>query len=447
MSTQRAFGRRAVVFSILTFALAEAVHAQGIAIDGAGPINRAMGGAATAAPIDSIGATLWNPASIRGLPSSELAFGLELLLPTENVSSSVTAGALGGGMPPIDMVGSTGGEPGVCPIPSMAWVHKCEDSRWAYGIGMYGIAGFSVNYPASLTNPILLPPNNQPGGAGGVGHVYADAQFFQIIPTVAYQLSDRLSVGFGPTLTLARVMADPLMFVAPDDGDGSAIPQYPAGCATRYAWGGGFQVGLYFEANSDWQYGVTFKSPQWLEPFRFNTSSEIGLPRQESVRFDYPLIVSVGTAYRGFERWLLACDVRYFDYKDAAGFGSPASFGASGEVTGLGWDSVVSVHTGAQYQATERLYLRLGYEYNSSPISSGTAFFNFASPMIIQNIASVGLSYNVTEQLVLSMAYLHGFENSVTGPFYAPGVGPLAGTSITSKLSADALTAGLALRY
>jgi long-chain fatty acid transport protein len=312
---------------------------------------------------------------------------------------------------------------------------------------MFGTAGFSVNYPASVTNPILLPPNNTPGGQGGLGHIYAEAQFFQIMPTAAYQLTDKLSVGFAPTLTLARLMADPLVFAVPDDGDGSLVPQYPSGCATRYSWGGGFQVGLYYAANSSWQYGVSFKSPQWFEPFRYNTSSEVGVPRQESIHFDYPMIISLGTAYRGFEKWLLACDVRFFDYGNTAGFGSPAGFDSSGAVTGLGWNSIVSVHTGAQYQATQRLCLRLGYEFNDTPITSDTAFFNVASPLIIQHIVSTGFSYNLTDQLILSMAYLHGFENSVSGPFYAPGVGPLAGTSVTSSLSADALAAGLALRY
>lgn len=439
-------GRIALAASLVLM-LAGWVNAQGIALDGAGPINRAMGGAATAAPIDSIGAILWNPASISGLPSSEVAIGLELLLPSERLSSSIAPGALGGGFPPVALGGSTGGEPGVSPIPSMAWVHKCDDSRWAYGLGMFGIAGFSMNYPASLTNPVLAPQNNQHDGFGGVGHVYADAQYFQIVPTVAYAVTDKLSLGFGPTVTLARLMADPLVFAPPDDADGSLVPRYPAGCATRYSWGGGFQVGAYYTGDNCWQWGLSFKSQQWLEPFRFNTSNELGVPRQEDIHFDYPMIISLGTAYTGFERWLLACDVRYFDYRNTAGFGDPAGFDASGAVTGLGWRSIFSVHTGAQYQATQRLVLRMGYQYNDNPIGSDEAFFNIASPLIVQHIVSTGLSYNLTDQLVFSMAYLHGFENSVSGPLQVPGVGPLAGTSVTSRISADALAAGVTVRY
>ena len=440
------FGRVALA-SILTFTLAAEVYAQGIALDGAGPINRAMGGAATAAPIDSIGAILWNPATISGLPNSEIAFGLELLLPTENLSSSIAQGALGPGVPPVDIGGSTGGEPGAVPIPSMAWVHKSDCSRWAYGIGIFGIAGYCVNYPADLNNPVLVPQNNQPGGVGGLGHVYADAQYFQIVPTISYQLTDRLSIGVAPTITLARLMVTPLSFAAPDDGDGSGVARYPSGGATRYSWGGGFQTGIYFVANCQWQYGFSFKSPQWFEPFRYNTTTEAGLPRQEKVYVNYPMILSLGTAYTGFDRWLLACDVRYFDYHNTDGFGKSAGYNATGALTSLGWKSVVSLHLGAQYQATQRLKLRFGYEYNSNPIGSDTAFFNVASPLIIQHIASTGLTYSITNQLSISLTYLHGFENSVTGPMNLPGVGALAGTSVTSKISADALAAGVTMRY
>jgi len=438
---------RGLLAFITVFFFATGGFAQGIALNGAGPINRAMGGAATAAPIDSIGALLWNPASISGLPGSEIAFGFELLLPTENLSSSIAGNAFGPGMPPIDLAGSTYAEAGVCPIPSMAWVHKDPCSRWAYGIGMFGVAGFSVNFPADLSNPILFPPSNQPGGLGGLGHVYADAQFFQIVPTISYELTDRLSIGAGPTVTLARLMADPLSFVAPDDGDGSGMARYPAGCATRYAWGGGFQAGVYFKANECWQYGFTFKSPQWFEPFRYHTTSEAGLPRLEKVRMDYPMILSLGTAYSGFERWLLALDLRYLDYKHAKGFGDEAGYTADGAVAGLGWDSVFSLHLGAQYQAARRLVLRFGYQYNTSPIGSDVAFYNIATPLLIQHIASAGLTFNMTDRLSLSLAYIHGFEGSVSAPFQMPGVGAVPGTSVASKTSADALAGGVTLRY
>ena len=158
------------------------------------------------------------------------------------------------------------------------------------------------------------------------------------------------------------------------------------------------------------------------------------------------MIISVGTAYTGFDRWLLACDVRYFDYADAAGLAiRRASMPrARGRVlAGGAWHP--SPFTGAGYQATKRLFLRFGYEYNDNPIGSDEAFFNIESPLIVQHIVWTGLTYNLTDQLS-SLAYLHGL-NTASGPIQTPGVGPLPGTSVTSQVSADAFAAGLTVHY
>jgi long-chain fatty acid transport protein len=394
-----------------------------------------MCGAATAAPIDAAGALMWNPASISGLSTSEVDLGLELFLPSEKLSSSFAA---------YGMQGSTGGEPGVMPIPELAFVHKCEDSPWAWGVGVFGIAGFSTNYPASLTNPVLTP---QPPNGLGLGRVSSLAEYYQVVPTVSVAVTDRISVGLAPTLTIARLDVNPMVFAPPDNASGSGYFNYPASDGTRYHFGGGFQVGVFFKPTETWNLGFSFKSPQWFETGTFNTTDELGRPEVASAHFDYPLILSLGTAYTGLENWLFACDVRYYDYARTAGFGSPAAFAPNGAVLGLGWNSVVSVHAGTQYYVTDRLTLRLGYEFSPSPIDSDTAFFNIASPLIIEHIIGTGFSYRLTNHEIVSVAYLHGFQNESTGPIQTPGLGAIPGTSVSSAISADALAAGLTIQY
>ena len=67
--------------------------------------------------------------------------------------------------------------------------------------------------------------------------------------------------------------------------------------------------------------------------------------------------------------------------------------------------------------------MRLGYEYNPSPIGDDQAFFNVGSPLIVERILGVGCSYRLTEHEIVSLAYLHGFQNESTGPIYAPDWG------------------------
>ena len=164
------------------FAAPQMSEAQGIFLTGTGPINQAMGGAAVAAPIDSAGALNWNPGSISGLRSSEMAVAIGFVVPTCSLDSQA-----------FGLSGSTPGQSGVTPVPTMSWVYRNPNSRWTYGIGMYGIGGFSSNYPASSLaspqpNPILTP---QPPFGIGVGRVYAHAEIYQFAPTISPCCSGR----------------------------------------------------------------------------------------------------------------------------------------------------------------------------------------------------------------------------------------------------------------
>ena len=320
----------AVLVLLAASAIPLPAFAQGIMLQGVGPVNRAMGGAATAAPIDASGAIYWNPATIGGLASSEVTFGVELLLQTEQVTSAVPG-----------LAGSTSGEPGVSLIPEVSIVHRNPDSPWTFGLGLLGVAGFKANYPATATNPVLLP---QPLG---LGRVYAELEVFNVIPTISYALTPQLSIGVGPTLALGKLNMDPLVFASPDDADGNGFPTYPHGLGSRFHFGGGVQVGAYYIGDRGWHFGAAVKSPTWMEKFRFFTENEVGAPRLESVKADLPMVISVGTAYAGFANVLWALDLRYFDYANTDGFRA-AAYDPTGALTGLGWKNIFSVSTGLQ---------------------------------------------------------------------------------------------------
>jgi long-chain fatty acid transport protein len=421
-----------IVTLLLTATLPGQLLAQGIALNGVGPVNRSMQGASTAAPIDAAGALYWNPAGISGMNYNEAVVGLELLLPTETVSSQIAG--VGSG--------SSGGEPGVAPIPVVGWVHHIADTPWTVGLGMYGVGGYRVNYLPSAVNPITTP---QPPNGFGVGRIYGELEVFQIAPTVSYAMTEHLSIGIAPTIDLAKLSATPLFLAAPDDANGDGFPSYPSGLGTRYHWGGGAQLGVYYTPTANWHFGASLKSPQWFEPFRFMTSNELGGPRLAKLNIDYPMILSLGASYTGLPNLLLACDVRYFDYKNTDGF-RQAGFAADGAGLGLGWRNIVTVSTGAQYALSEHLYARVGYSYQQNPISAANTVFNVASPLIIEHLVSVGGSCYLTDNVSLDIAYIHGFEARSTGPFQSPA-GPIPGTSVSSEISADGLGMGLTVRY
>jgi long-chain fatty acid transport protein len=407
----------------------------GFVLPAPGPVNRSMGGAAVAAPIEALGALYWNPATIPAVPTS-MDFGLELLIPHTTLTSSLPAGAFGPGIPPIPLFGETGSRAGVFPLPSVGLVEHLGDSPWTLGLGAFPMAGFGVNYPASFVNPVLTP---QPPNGVGLGALYSRFEVIQVAPSLAYRVTDQLSIAAGPTLDLASLDADPLFVVSPNPNG-----TYPPGTHGRFTWGAGFQAGVYYRLDA-WRFGASFKSQQWLEPFHWQSVDDKGRPRPASFHLDLPMIPSVGVAYSGIDRLLLALDLRYVDFHNTPGL-SQSGFDPTGAVRGLGWRDVFAVALGAQYHVTDCLSLRAGYTYNGNPITDSQTFFNVASTTILEHTVSVGATYWVTEALSFSAAYAHGFENSNQGLIITP-FGPVPGSLVRNKAMSDTFLFGASVRF
>ncbi|MFK7737185.1 MAG: outer membrane protein transport protein, partial [Pirellulaceae bacterium] len=130
----------------VSVARADVALGQGIILQGGGPVNRSMGGASVAAPIDAIGAIYWNPASISGMAQSETSVALDLLFANHTIESSI------GGFS-----GSSTADIGALPIPNVGVVHKTSNERLTLGAGLNAVAGLGTNFAASTTNPILAP--------------------------------------------------------------------------------------------------------------------------------------------------------------------------------------------------------------------------------------------------------------------------------------------------
>jgi long-chain fatty acid transport protein len=401
-----------------------------------------MGGASTAAPIDSTGALFWNPATIGGLEQSEMAFGVEFLNADTRLGSSIDAGALGPGFPPVDLAGETESHAGWFAIPSFGFVFKPECSPLTYGLGIYGVAGFGTNYRQDNSNPIVTPP---PPGGLGVGAMMSRYQVLQVAPSVAYQVNEHLSVGFAPTFNMADLSVDPAFFSSPDDANGDTFATYPSATHGRSNWGMGCQLGVYYTTDCCWNFGASIKSPQWFNDFRWYGSDELGGHRQLTFDLDLPMILSFGTSYAGCDRWLFAADFRYYDYENTDGFRS-TGFDGTGAVKGLGWDSIFAVALGAQYQWSDCISLRLGYTWNENPIDDRNTFFNPVSPNILEHTIYLGASYKITDAWSLSMAYVHAFENSIQGPLFTPA-GSVAGTSVKSTAYVDIVMFGLNVKF
>jgi long-chain fatty acid transport protein len=343
----------------------------------------------------------------------------------------------------VDLYGSTGSDQDINPIPTLGFVVQPKNSDWAYGLGGFAIGGFGVDYPTDPTNPILTP---QPPIGMGFGSLYSQFQMMQFAPTVACRLTERVSVGTSVNFDWGTLAVSPFSAAFPDDANGNGFPTYPSGAAADARWGMGIQTGVYFDDPcTGWHLGMSYKSTQWFQEFKINSHDELGLPRQLQFDLDYPAILSFGTAYSGWERVSVAMDIRYIDYASTDGF-ALTGFGPDGAVQGFSWDSIWVVATGVQYELTDAVKLRAGYQFNESPIDSAAAFYNVLSPALVQHHLSCGFSATLPAEWIFSMAYHYGFEHSVSGPWYSPA-GPIPGTEVKSSLATHILGGGISKQF
>jgi long-chain fatty acid transport protein len=417
-------GKYVILAVLLTGGLAATAKGQGIILPGAGPVNRSMAGASTAAPLDALGANYWNPAAISGLPRSEVHFAGEFLYADTHLASEA---------PLRGLAGNTRSNSGLSPLSGVGFVYHLEESDLSVGLYLGSLAGGGVNYPGTPGNPVLNPTSAL--DLIVLGPNYAGIAIFQTAANVSLQVTDRLAVGAGPVVSTTFVRFDPAFFATPDDASGDGLFTFPSGTHGRPFWGGGFRLGAYYHLTEYLDVGLAYSSTQWMETWKFNARDEVGNPRLVSIQATLPRIISLGLAYKGIEGLVLASDIRWIDYADTDLWGvAPPG--------GTGWQSIWSFAFGAQYQMSERTSVRIGYLYNENPVPSPRTLFNTQLPVLIQHTLSAGFSLKLTDNITASLAYVHGFRNAINGPIIQ-----VTGSNVTLDTAYDSFLFGVRVEF
>ncbi|MDX2038193.1 MAG: outer membrane protein transport protein [Isosphaeraceae bacterium] len=407
--------------------------AQGIVAPGAGPINRSMAGASTAAAVD-FGSSYWNPATLSFLEREEVLIGSELLIPSLHFTSKLRAGSINGVFPATNRQGTARSDSGVASNIAVGGSFKLDpESPLTFGIGIFGLVGGNANYAGSLTTPVLGP--RRPPNYFGLGPIYANTALLSIKPMASYRFSERLALAVAPVITTGTVQFSPAFF-APGPVDQFGVETFPAGTNARPFWGAGFELGLYYELNDSWNLGFSYKSPVWQERWSYNSSTPNLSPRRIGTQADVPSILSWGVAYKGIENLLIDVDLRYFDYRNAALWGDSIASG------GLNWKSIFAIAVGGQYRLSDRLTIRGGYLFNENPINESQTLFNVQAPGFVQHTMSLGASFRMNDNIVFSAGWVHAFRAEIEGP-----IGQVPGSRVKMDAQVDSILAGITIQY
>ncbi len=433
---------RTNILRLFALLFTTALFAQsGHIMQGVGAVNMSMGGAATGQPLDISGALQWNPAAISTFDDKIIKFDLGLFFSSPELFSTVPEFD-GLGQPTGNFFsGNTEDDRGVSPMPALAMVWGKEDSKHTFGASAFGISGFGVTFPESMTNPI-----NMPQSMGGFGRIESDYMLLQIGATWAYELSDKFSFGIEPTFNYSALELAPNPTANPT---GAGYPSTDKATATGF----GAQFGLFFDSGSGFKAGASYKTAQKFSEFEFENTYLDNSTAKNKFQMDYPAILSFGLGYSN-DAIDLALDYRMVDYENTDGF-SETGWTPTASVAGFGWENISILSAGIQYKGVDKLPLRLGYTYSSNPIPEEIAFFNIPATAIIENAFQFGLSYEANENWRIDAVYHYGSSGDKTSgellnPMFASPTNPngaIPGSEVAYDMTTSMIQFGVSYTF
>lgn len=388
---------RVFAFMALAGLAGSAYATNGYFSHGYGMKAKGMAGAATASSDDAFGGAN-NPASM-AFAGNRLDLGADLFSPRREASRT------GGGLN-----GTVESDSKYFLIPEFGYNHMYSNDL-ALGVTVYGNGGMNTNYK----NLNLL------GGSGKLG---VDLMQLIVAPTAAYKIAPNHSIGISPLIGYQRFKAYGLQAFALTPGM-SSDPASVTNNGYDDSFGYGVRIGYMGKITPTVSIGAAYASKM-----KFDEFSEYKGLFAEQGGFDIPENYNLGVAWQATSAVKLALDYQRINYSKINSVGNPSANSLLGvgqlgadNGSGFGWDDVDVWKLGMEYKYSQKLTLRAGYSHADNPISGsdmGEVMFNILAPAVIEDRVTLGFTYTLASGNEVTMSYMHGFKNDVSGtdPFF-----------------------------
>ncbi len=299
----------------------------------------------------------------------------------------------------------------VAVVPQFYVAYTPEKSPVSYGLGVYSPFGQSTDWPDSSGFRTTA--------------TYNKILFITMAPTIAWKLSEHLSVGAG--LQVNQVHADLRrgIGIVPNDefrfnGDDTSL---------------GYNLGVMWHINDhhviglNYQSGSTsrFKGTETLSPFGLSAPANIDLP--------FPDVITLGYSWRPTKAWNLEVAVDRTNWEVL----NTATLHSSLVTTSIPFDWKPSYYYlfGVTRYLSDGWRISAGYAYSENSVPDAT--FNPAVPDMARQLASIGVG-RTFGAISCYLTYQHSFENSRD----VSGASSAGGGHYRSTLDALALSFGYA---
>lgn len=409
-----------ITLALAIAGLSVSAHAtNGYFSHGYGMKAKGMAGASTTNTDDAFfGAN--NPAAA-AFVGNRIDLGVDLFSPIRKASRTGSTGATFTGtgttttaFPPLDGVSES--DSNYFLVPEFGY-NKMINPNLALGVTVYGNGGMNTDYPASAA----FGGGNILGGSGSLG---VDLMQLIVAPTAAYKIAPNHSIGISPLIGYQRFKAEGLDAFAAISSDRAHVTNN----GYDDAFGYGVRVGYLGKITPTVTIGAAYASKMNFEEF----DKYAGL-FADNGDFDIPENYNLGVSWQATPALRLAVDYQRINYSGVNSVSNPSTNfftcnlftvpnatgpGCLGEPggAGFGWSDIDVWKLGAEYKYNKQWTFRAGYSHSDNPISPRDVEFNIIAPAVITDHATLGLTYTLASGNELTVAYMHGFKNDVTGP-------------------------------
>jgi len=313
------------------------------------------------------------------------------------------------------------------------------------------VAGVSITNPAG--NSLFWPDNWN--GSHLVQNISLKA--FSVQPTLSYKLSEKLSIGAGLMVDFGDFeMNKGIMPVGYLNNFISSLPaQYQAiitstntispmdinlqGKATTSY---GYNLGILYSPTEKLSIGVSYRSEMTMKVEDGKASISYGTPelqtllgvlagsstsiagaraldgQQVKAELPIPSNLNIGVAYQATEKLLISGELQYVGWKvyDTLRISFPALGAAGRQYAKKDFSNAMIYRLGAEYKTCEKLALRLGFIYDSTPVDA--SYYGPETPASNKISLTAGFTYKPLKMLAIDFGfqYLNGLLINGTMP-------------------------------
>lgn len=379
------------------------VYAGGFQINEHSARAMAMGGAFTAVANDP-SAIYFNGAGLTQISGTQFLFGTTIIAPVSSfrgVSPNITEYNMKKQyFPPVHF-----------------WLSHRISEEFAFGIG--------------FTSPFGLGTEWDPNWVGRYLAIKTDLNIFTVTPTLAYKVSDKLSLSAGFVYSFGKVTIEQKSPQTPFPGDAYAVLEGKDNSAF------GYNFGLMYKPIPKLSFGVSFHS-QVKYTFK-GTANTTGAPQLTSelpngdisAVLKSPINLAFGVAYDVTPDIKLSADFQYVGWSSYDTLGVDFSDAKYTDIASPRlYDNSFIVRLGGEYKATESLTLGAGIYFDKNPVKP--EYLNPSLPEGDRLGFSLGLGYKLIDKLSANLSYLfiRASQLTVTNSqeSYTEGFTPFNGT-------------------